>query len=111
VRKPKRLGDALRSVRAETAPATLLAAVQEVWAGVAGPAVAAESAPVAERDGRVTIACRSAVWAQELDLMQAELLVRLNAALRERGGAGEGGVQGLRFTADAATLLRRRTGV
>jgi predicted nucleic acid-binding Zn ribbon protein len=102
VRRPKRLSEALRSVQAEAAPATLLAAVQGVWAQVAGPAVAAESAPVSERDGLVTVACRSAVWAQELDLMQTELLGRLNEALRERGGAGEGGVSGLRFTADAA---------
>ena len=29
----------------------------------------------------VTIACRSATWAQELDLLQPELLERLNAAL------------------------------
>jgi predicted nucleic acid-binding Zn ribbon protein len=102
MRRPKRLAEALRSVQAEAAPATLLAEVQGVWAEVAGPAVAAESAPVSERDGLVTVACRSAVWAQELDLMQTELLERLNEALRARGGAAEGGISGLRFTADAA---------
>ena len=32
-----------------------------------------EAEPVSERDGIVTVACRSAVWAQELDLMTGEL--------------------------------------
>jgi predicted nucleic acid-binding Zn ribbon protein len=40
----------------------------------------ADLAP-AERDGLLTIACSAAVWAQELDLMASELLIRLNAAL------------------------------
>ncbi len=49
----------------------------------------------------VTIACRSATWAQELDLLQPELLERLNAALLEAGrGTGEATVRALRFTAD-----------
>ena len=65
-------------------PTTLLAAVQGAWAAAAGAAVAAEAEPVAERDGVVTVACRSATWAQELDLLQEELLKRLNGAL---GGA------------------------
>ncbi len=43
--------------------------------------VAAQADPVSEREGVVTIACRSATWAQELDLMQAELLPRLREAL------------------------------
>jgi predicted nucleic acid-binding Zn ribbon protein len=36
---------------------------------------------VAERDGVVTVACRSAVWAQELELMSEAVRERLNAAL------------------------------
>src|SRR4051794_34028763 len=101
MRQPKRLGDALRAVRTEAAPATLLAATQEVWAEVAGPQVAAESAPVSERDGLITVACHSAVWAQELDLLQRELVEKLNGALRERGGDDATVAAGLRFTADA----------
>ncbi len=104
-RGPQRFGKALRAARAEVAPRTLLAAVQGVWAEVAGPAVAAEGEPVAERDGVITVACRSATWAHELDLLQDELLPRLNAALagseRERAGASWR-VERLRFTADAA---------
>jgi predicted nucleic acid-binding Zn ribbon protein len=63
--------------------------------------VAAEAEPVAERDGVVTVACRSATWAQELDLLGPELLGRLNEALAEAGQPGpEARVRGLRFTAD-----------
>jgi predicted nucleic acid-binding Zn ribbon protein len=95
-RAPRRAGDALRDVLAESAPRTLLAEVQTAWPGVCGEAVAAESRPVAERDGVVTVACRSSTWASELDLMQAVLVERLNAAV------SSGPVRGLRFTADAA---------
>jgi predicted nucleic acid-binding Zn ribbon protein len=98
---PRRLGEALGGVRAETTPATLLAAVQAEWPRVAGPAVTAQADPVSEREGVVTIACRSATWAQELDLMAPDLLERLNRALAE-GGAFAGTVERLRFTADAA---------
>lgn len=96
----RRLGDALAPVRTEAAPATLLAAVQELWPRVAGGAVSAEAEPVAEREGVVTVTCRSATWAQELDLLQPELLERLRTALAERGF--ERRLERLRFTADAA---------
>jgi Zn-ribbon-containing, possibly RNA-binding protein and truncated derivatives len=94
------LADALREVRAEVAPATLLAAVQEAWPRAAGATIAAEGEPVAERDGVITVACRSATWAQELDLMQTELLARLREALGEDHPHPP--LRGLRFTADAA---------
>jgi hypothetical protein len=41
----------------------------------------------------LTVACRAATWAEELDLLADELLGRLNAALVD------GSVRGLRFTA------------
>jgi predicted nucleic acid-binding Zn ribbon protein len=100
MRGMRRIGDALAPVRTEAAPATLLAAVQELWPRAAGDAVAAEAEPVAEREGVVTVACRSATWAQELDLLQSELLERLRDGLVERGF--EGRLEALRFTADAA---------
>jgi predicted nucleic acid-binding Zn ribbon protein len=62
-------------------PLTPLAAIQRVWPEVVGPAIAAECTPVAEREGVVTVACSSAVWAQELSLMAPELVRRLTAAL------------------------------
>ena len=101
-RAPRHLGPALRRALDLTAPATLLAAVQKTWPEVAGAGVANQAQPVAERDGVVTIACRSAVWAQELDLLQAELLERLNETLSAAGPGGRRGpLEGLRFTADA----------
>jgi predicted nucleic acid-binding Zn ribbon protein len=97
-RRPRSLGAALRDVRGAAAPETLLAAVQAAWPNVAGERVAAEARPVAERDGTVTVACRSATWAQELDLLQVALIERLNAV---SDIAGRGSVSQLRFTADA----------
>ena len=69
--------------------------MQLVWPDVAGSAIAAEATPVAERDGVLTVSCRSAVWAQELDLLAPDLIGRLNERLEEPLGR-------LRFTADAA---------
>jgi len=72
---------ALDRLTSTLAPVSTLARVQEVWAEVAGPAVAAEASPVSERGGVLTINCRASVWAQELDLMSAQLITRLNAAI------------------------------
>ena len=100
-RSPRPLAAALRGARAGAEPQTLLAAAQSAWADAAGARVAREAEPVAERDGVVTIACRSATWAQELDLLGPELLERLNRALTEAGRSAQApALQGLRFTAD-----------
>lgn len=58
--------------------------VQSVWRQVAGPAIAKVADPTAEREGVLSLVCTTAAWAQELDLMSAELIDRLNEAL----GAG-----------------------
>jgi predicted nucleic acid-binding Zn ribbon protein len=84
---PRPLRLALERTTARAAPAGLLAGVQAVWKEVAGAAVAEEAEPVSERDGVVTIACRSAVWTQELELLGRDLQERLRARL---GEAGEG---------------------
>jgi len=102
-RVPRPLGTALRPARQRARPKTLLAAVQEAWPRVAGEGVADQANPVAERDGQVTVACQSSTWAQELDLLQTELLVRLNRTLSEWSPEGQKlPVTALRFTADAA---------
>jgi predicted nucleic acid-binding Zn ribbon protein len=93
--RPRGLGAAVRAARDRAAPATPLAAVQSAWPEVAGAAIAAEAQPVGEREGVVHVTCRSAVWAQELDLMAPELLERLNERL-------ERPIVALRFSADAA---------
>jgi hypothetical protein len=88
---PRPLSAALERLTPALAPATTLARVQAVWPEVAGPAMRAEAEPVSERAGTLTFECRSAVWAQELDLLSGDLAARLNEAL---GGAS---VSRLRF--------------
>jgi predicted nucleic acid-binding Zn ribbon protein len=78
---PRPLAFALDELRERLAPATPLAAVQRAWADVAGPVIAREATPVSERGGVVTVSCRSAVWAQELDLLAPALVEGLNRAL------------------------------
>lgn len=80
-RAPRPLGDALGALLARLAPASTLAAVQEVWEGAVGVAVAAQAAPAGERDGVLTVVCAEAVWAHELELMGPELVEQINAAL------------------------------
>ena len=83
---PRPLTAALAEVSGNAAPATLLARAQARWAEVVGPALAAEAAPVGERAGTLTISCRSAGWAHELELLAPDLLERLNTALGESSG-------------------------
>ncbi|MGI8749014.1 MAG: DciA family protein [Thermoleophilaceae bacterium] len=79
---PRPLGVALETATGLARPRTLLARVQAVWSHAVGPAVAAESEPVSERDRAVSVTCTSAVWAQELELLEPDLRERLNGALR-----------------------------
>jgi predicted nucleic acid-binding Zn ribbon protein len=58
-----------------------------------GERVAAASRPVSERGGTLLIECDDPVWADELALMQDQLLERL------RGVLGEEAPQALRFRA------------
>jgi predicted nucleic acid-binding Zn ribbon protein len=81
---PRPLSNALDGVVRDVAPATLLARVQGVWPDVAGPGLAAAAAPVSERDGVVTVACESGVWAQELELLAPDILAGLESALGGR---------------------------
>jgi predicted nucleic acid-binding Zn ribbon protein len=90
-RAPRPAGEALRSALGVAAPMTGLASLQSVWAELVGARIAAVAQPVSERGGEVTIDCSDSVWAQELDLMQEQLLERL----RERLGARA--PQSLRF--------------
>lgn len=78
---PRPLALALGGLTERAAPRTPLADVQRAWAAAVGEAIAREARPTAERDGVVTIACRSAVWAHELDLMSSSVAERLNSAV------------------------------
>ena len=80
-RAPRPAGIALDDFVGAIAPATLLAEVQRAWARAAGAALADAAEPVAERDGVITVACASAVWAQELDLLSERVVDALNQAI------------------------------
>jgi predicted nucleic acid-binding Zn ribbon protein len=80
-RAPRQASDAIRAARDRAAPRTRLAAAQAAWAATVGEQLAAVATPVSERAGTLTIECADSVWAQELDLMQAQLLERLRPAL------------------------------
>jgi predicted nucleic acid-binding Zn ribbon protein len=87
------MGEVFAQTAQRAAPATTLARVQERWREVAGAVVAEEAEPVSERAGVVTVSCRSAVWAQELELLAPDLVARLNEAI------GTEAVKGLRLVA------------
>ena len=80
-RGPRPVGLALDAMTDAIAPATVLAEVQRVWPRVAGERFARAADPVSERDGIVTVACESAVWAQELDLLSERVIAALNEAI------------------------------
>jgi predicted nucleic acid-binding Zn ribbon protein len=87
------LAAAVGRLRSELAPPTTLAQVQERWLEAVGEGVAREAEPVFERDGVVTVSCRSATWASELTMLSTALLERLNELL-----PGGSQVRALRFT-------------
>jgi predicted nucleic acid-binding Zn ribbon protein len=90
-RAPRQASSAIRAARDRAAPRTGLAATQAAWVAAVGEQLAAVAEPVSERAGTVTIEVADTVWAQELDLMQAQLLTRLRDEL------GELAPEGLRF--------------
>jgi predicted nucleic acid-binding Zn ribbon protein len=88
---PRPIGTALGQALADARPAGLLAEVQSAWPAVVGAALAASASPVSERAGTVTVACESAVWAQELELLGPDLTRRMDEAV------SGGRVERLRF--------------
>jgi len=90
-RAPRPAADAFKAALQRVAPQTPLAAVQAAWSSAVGEQLAAVAIPVSQQDETLTIECADAVWAQELDLMQATLLERL------RKEVGEQAPQALRF--------------
>ncbi len=92
-RAPRPLASAVSEALDRAEPATLLASVQSAWPGAVGEAVAREATPVAERSGVVTVACTSATWAQELDLLSGQILAKIRQNL-----PGAAALEGFRFT-------------
>lgn len=92
-RAPRPAAGALRAALDRAAPKTPLAALQSAWSEAVGERIAAVASPVSERGGEVVVNCSDSVWAQELDLMQEQLLQRLRDRL------GEQAPKSLRFRA------------
>jgi hypothetical protein len=88
---PRPIEAALDRALPEARPTGLLAEVQSLWKELAGTELARSASPVSERQGTVTVACESAVWAQELELLAGDLRARLNSRLTQ------GAVARLRF--------------
>jgi predicted nucleic acid-binding Zn ribbon protein len=80
-REPRPIAEALARVTQNAAPATTLARIQGCWEEVAGGVIAEEAQPLSERSGVVTVGCKSAVWANELELLAPGLVEALNGAL------------------------------
>lgn len=76
-RDPFRMTEPLNDLALKWQPIGALAEIQRVWPEIAGAAVARWAAPVEERSGVVTVACKDSIVAQELDLQKTALLVRL----------------------------------
>ena len=83
-RAPRQAAEAFRVARDRAAPKTGLAAVQAAWTTALGERLAEVATPVSERSGTLTVECADGVWAQELDLMQDQLLERLREELGEK---------------------------
>ena len=82
-RTPRPISAALPALLDRVGPRTPLAAVQLAWPRAAGEAIAAATEPVSERDGTITFACSSSTWAEQLDLLQNDLLERLKSELEK----------------------------
>jgi predicted nucleic acid-binding Zn ribbon protein len=83
-RAPRPFATALEGLASRLEPATTLARVQRSWPRVSTALpVAAEGAPVALRDGTLTVACTASVYAHELHLIADDLIAALNGALGE----------------------------
>jgi predicted nucleic acid-binding Zn ribbon protein len=89
---PRPLSAAIDQLRRYAAPPTLLAKVQDCWSRAVSQTVSEQATPTSERDGVVTVSCRSAVWAAELAMLSNTLLEQLNEALPEGAEA-----RGLKF--------------
>ena len=84
-KEPERLTGAVGRFVDAVAPETPEARAQTVWAEAVGPKLAAVTRVADQREGTVFVECESAVWAEELALMEARMRESLNRALAARG--------------------------
>jgi predicted nucleic acid-binding Zn ribbon protein len=75
------VSEALSGFKAEIRPETPLARAQAAWAEVVGERIAAVTEVVEEVEGVLYVDCASAVWSQELSMMEPRLREILGAAM------------------------------
>ena len=92
---PVTAGSAARALAARVAPDTPLGSVQAVWPGVVGDPIAAVTTIISERAGDLEVGCESAVWADELSMMEPQIRDRLNEKL------GDQSIKTIKFRAGA----------
>ena len=78
---PRHIAGTVQDLTKKLTPPSLLARVQQNWIEVVGETIAAQAQPIKERDGVITVRCRSSVWASELVMMAPDLVARLNESL------------------------------
>lgn len=83
--EPERLSGVLDRFVDAAAPETPEARAQTVWAEAVGQRLAAVTRIADQREGTVFVECESAVWAEELALMEGQMKESLNRALAARG--------------------------
>jgi len=76
-KQPTRISGPLERLTADLAPATPLASVQSAWRSAVGDRIADSCVPEGEKEGILTVVCETSVWAQQLSMMQEELLKKL----------------------------------
>lgn len=84
-KEPERITRAVGRFADAVAPETPEARAQTVWADAVGPELAAVTRVTDQREGTVLVECESAVWAEELALMETRIRKSLNQALAARG--------------------------
>ena len=75
---PRTIGDAIAEQLARFGPAGVIADVVAAWPEAVGPAIAANAWPARTgRDGTLTVATSSSVWAFELTRLEQDVRARL----------------------------------
>jgi len=82
---PEPVGRALGQLKRMIAPETPLAEAQAAWPVAVGDRITAVTDVVEEVDGVLFVDCESAVWSQELALMEPRLREILDAAMGSPG--------------------------
>ncbi len=93
---PRRASGPVAQLLGRLEPQTPLSALQRAWPAAVGAHLAPHASPVSVREGVAVVQCSSGMWAEEVALLQGEILERLAAEL------GPAAVRSLRCRATPA---------